>query len=333
MLRLAACLSLLALGAVASQGQDRPSPAEASQDHDGRGALAVLRRDGLLLPIASFDRDSWRTTWPVHPNRYQEIPATPGAIPKSWWGTRWPDQWRAHLTSGDAVFLEVKAPAIYRVFCGPVLGLRTTYRSDQPLPPVPVDPFPKDGLAISGGVPLEPIETVSRSSPEWTSMAVSLLQAFNRIEDETITGVRNTAQWRHPIPPEMRRTLPVRLESWYRSPSSEPGWTVSYVEVVRQYPPGPDDRGCGLETFVSGWLHHRDGRLMPETQLRAKLTYCDRVGATYMLPFGRIRPRTDTYWVFQLSGWEGESYQVVAVRPEKVRYVLGVFAGGASRCR
>jgi hypothetical protein len=164
-------------------------------------------------------------------------------------------------------------------------------------------------------------------------MAVSLLKEFDRVEEETITKVRRMAQWRHPIAPEQRRTLPVRLESWYRSPSSEPGWTVSYVEAVRQYPPGPDDKGCGLETFVSGWLHHHNGQLMEDTQLRAKLTYCDRVGATYMLPFGRIRPRKELYWVFQLSGWESESYEVVAVRPEKIRYVLEVFAGSAGRCR
>jgi hypothetical protein len=331
-LRPAACLSLLALCAVAPQGQDRPSPAEGAQDHDGTGALAVLRRDGLLLPVASFNRDSWRTTWPVHPDQYQAIPATLADIPKGWWGTRWPDQWRAHLTSGDAVFLEIKAPAMSQVFCGPVLGLRTNYRSDQPLPPVPVDPFPKDGLAISGGVPVEPIETVSSSSPEWASMPVSLLQEFDRVEDETIAGVRRVANWRHPIPQAHRHTLPVRLESWYRSPSGEPGWTVSYVEAVRQYPPGPDDKGCGLETFVSGWLHHRDGQLMKKTQLAGKLTYCDRVGARYMLPFGRIRPHKKTYWVSQFSGWEGESYVVAAVRREEVRYVVGVL-GGVSRCR
>ena len=50
-------------------------------------------------------------------------------------------------------------------------------------------------------------------------------------------------------------------------------------------------------------------------------------GATYMLPFGRVRPRKDSYWVFQLSGWESESYEVVAVRPKSVRYVLEVFGG------
>jgi hypothetical protein len=330
--RLAACLSLLALGVVALQGQDRPAPAEASQDHDGRGALAVLRRDGLLFPFASFNRDSWRATWPISINPSLDIPATREAIPKGWWGTRSPDQWRAYLTSGNDVLLEVKDPAVFQLFCAPRLGVLTTYRSDQPLPPVPVDPFPKDGLAISGGVPLEPIESVIRSSPEWTTMAVSLVKEFNRVENDTISKVRAIARWRHPIPAEQRRTLPVGLEAWYRSPSGEPGWTVSYVEAVRQYPPGPDDKGCGLETLVSGWLHHHDGQLMEDVQLRAKLTYCDRVGVTYMLPFGRIRPKDRTYWVFQLSGWESESYEVVAVRPEKIRYVLEVFAGRAGRC-
>ena len=329
--RLAFCSSLLALCAVALRGDDRPLPGQ-GQDHDGRGALAVLRRDGLLFPFASFDRDKWRATWPIAFHRYLEIPATREAIPKDWWGTRTPDQWRAYLTSGEAEFLEIKEPSVYRVFCAPRLGLRTTYRSGEPLPPVRVDPFPKDGLAVSGGVPVEPIETVKPASPEWAPMAVSLLQEFNRVEDDTIRKVRSVTNWRHPLPTATRRGFPVRLESWYRSPSGEPGWTVSYVEAVRQYPPGPDDKGCGLETFVSGWIHHRDGQLMKANQLWGKLTYCDRVGVAYMLPFGRIRPRKDSYWVFQLSGWESESYEVVAVRPEKVRYVLEVFGGGGRRC-
>jgi hypothetical protein len=36
--------------------------------------------------------------------------------------------------------------------------------------------------------------------------------------------------------------------------------------------------------------------------------------------------------VFQLSGWESESYEVVAVRPKSVRYVLEVFGGAGRRC-
>jgi hypothetical protein len=329
---LALSFVVLALSVSAGQGQDRPSPAEAARDHDGRGALGVLRRDGILFPFASFSRDSWRVTWPVNLVPYVEIPAAGDAIPQKWWGTPSPGQWRAHLTSGAQVPLELKAPTVFQSFCSPKLGVRTTYSSDQPIPPVRVDPFPKDGLAISGGVPLEPIESISSASPDWPLLAAALLTDFNRVEDETISRVRNNSGWRHTVPPEQRRALPVRLESWYRSPSSEPGWTVSYVEAVRQYPPRPEDKGCGLETLISGWLHHRDGQLMKGTELRGKLTYCDRVGATYMLPFGRIRPKDQTYWVFQLSGWESEWYEVVAVRPEKIRYVLEVYAGRRGNC-
>ena len=323
----------MAFGASALQGQDRPSPAQLAQDHDGRGALAVLRRDGILFPFASFDRDRWRVTWPIRLNGFVEIPTTSSAIPKDWWGTRSPDQWRAYLASGDDTYLELQMPTVFRSFCGSLLGVRTTYRSREPLPPVQVDPFPKDGLAISGGVPLEPIESVNPESAEWAPLAGSLLEAFNDIEKETVDNVRRFARWRHPIPEAARKHLPIRLESWYRAPSGEPGWTTSYVEAVRQYPPQPEDKGCGLETLVSGWIHHHDGQMSDETQLTAKLTYCDRVGATYMLPFGRIRPKKQTYWVFQLSGWESEWYEVAWVRPEKVRYALEVLARGAGRCR
>ena len=123
---LVVCLSVLALGAIAQQGQ--LSPADASPDHDGRGAIAILRRDGLLFPFASFDRDSWRVTWPVHLAPQIEIPLTRADIPMKWWGTRWPDQWRAHLTSGDEMFLKLEDPT---VFTG---VLRTDARSPNGVP-------------------------------------------------------------------------------------------------------------------------------------------------------------------------------------------------------
>jgi hypothetical protein len=89
--RLVVCSSLLALGAVALRGQDQV-PGQ-GRDHDGRGALAILRRDGLLFPFASFNRDSWRATWPITFFPRLEIPITREAIPKSWWA-------RAHRISG-----------------------------------------------------------------------------------------------------------------------------------------------------------------------------------------------------------------------------------------
>lgn len=328
----AACL-VLALHVVAVRGQSRQASEAQSRDHDGRGALAILRRDGLLVPFASFDRDSWRVTWPLRVSPDTAVPVTREAIPEDWWGTRTPNQWRAYLPDGTETFPELGVPSVFGAFCQPRIGIRTSYRSARQLPPTSMDPFPKDGVAISGGVPLEPIETVKSTAPEWSTMASELVPEFDRVEDRTIGDVRSMAHWKHPHPDKSRHALPIRLESWYRAPGDEPGSVVSYIEAARQYPPGPADEGCGLETLVSGWLYHRDGKLAKVKNLRGKLTYCDRYGVTYMLPFGRVRPNKTTYWVFQLSGWESEWYEVVATRRDSIRYALEVAVGGIGACR
>jgi hypothetical protein len=302
-----------------------------AQERDDRGALAILRQDGVLFPFASFNRDRWQITWPIDLTTV-EIPASLGAVPKRWWGTVTPEHWRVRLINGTEATLDVSAPVLFPMFCAKRLGAQTNYRASEPLPPTPVDPFPKDGLAITGRVPIDPIERVDPAAPEWATMSKLLMGYFNQAEEQTVTGVRMRTRWQHPMALEERARLPIRLESWYRSPSNEPGWTVSYIEAVRQFPPGPEDKGCGLETLVSGWLHHFHGELK-KADLRGKLTYCDREGATYMLPLGRIRPWDRWYWVFQLSGYDTEWYDVAEISRERTRLVLEVFAGDRKSCR
>lgn len=329
-LRLAA-LSLLTLCAAARAAQESVPQGAPAPVHDGRGMVAVLRRDGLMFPFATFTDNRWQVTWPLNMTALP-VPVTLDAIPRRWWGPRPPAVWRAHLSGGEVRELDLTTPVLSRTFCSRRLWLATNYRSSLQLPPRPVDPFPKDGLVVGGDVPIEPIETVDRASAEWSALAAKLLDPFNRVEEETVRGVRLETRWRHPIAPDVRHRTPVRLESWYRSPAAAPGVTVSYIESVRAYPPGPDDKGCGLETLVSGWLFHENGEIKRTSGLRGKITYCDRVGATYMLPFGRIRPKDKSYWIFQLSGWESEWYDVAEIGRDRVRHVIEVFAGGRAGC-
>jgi hypothetical protein len=302
----------------------------AAQERDDRGALAILRRDGVLFPFASFNRDNWQITWPIDLTKVA-IPANLGAIPKRWWGTVAPEHWRVHLTNGAEATVDVSAPVLFPMFCAKRIGAQTNYRASQPLPPNPVDPYPKDGLAITGRVPIDSIESVNPASPEFAAMATLLHGHVNEVEEQTVVGVQMRTGWKHPLGMLERSMVPIKLESWYRSPSSEPGWTVSYIEAVRQFPPGPADKGCGLETLVSGWLHDFHG-VLKKADLRGKLTYCDRDGATYMLPLGRIRPWDRWYWVFQLSGYDTEWYDVAEVARERTRLVLEVYAGDRKSC-
>ena len=316
-------LSLLAVWILLAPAQDLPPP---PPDAAERGALAILRRDGILFPFASFNRDSWRITWPIGLGTLEQ-PVTIRAVPEGWWGTRTPELWRAFLPSGEIRALELRAPVLYLTFCSRLLGLRTDYSSAFALPPVPADPFPKDAVAVSGYARIEPIESVPETSAEWKPLETALQDAFDRAEESKLGAIRGHASWRHPLDRDQRRRMRVRLESWYRSPGADPGSTVSYVEAVRQYPPAPEDKGCGLETLVSGWIHHVKGELKQTSQLSAKITYCDRVGVTYMLPLGRIRPRDHSYWIFQLSGWDEEWYEVAKIESGRVRHVIEVLAG------
>ena len=294
---------------------------------DDKGAIGILRRDGVLFPFASYDRDTWEVTWPL---TFADIklPRSVADIPAKWWGKGSPEQWRAHLTDGRSMPIELRAVGAFRPFCIDRPGLATNYKSSEALPATPVRPFPKDGIAVSANTPVDPIESVDPASPDGRALAERLLKDFNQVEERTINELRMNARFRHPIDDEVRRAAPLKLESWYRAPSGEPGWTVSYIEASRAYPPRPEDKGCGLETFVSGWIHHNRGQVERSSDIRARVTYCDRVGVVYMLPFGRIRPRTRDYWIFQLSGWEAEWYDVAEVGREKVRHVIEVNAGG-----
>jgi hypothetical protein len=108
---------------------------------------------------------------------------------------------------------------------------------------------------------------------------------------------------------------------------------VSYIEASRSYPPGPEDEGCGLETLFNGWVTHEKGESEPRAEMQARVTYCDRVGAAFMQPFGRIRLRDRVFWVAQIAGPESEWYTVAQVDSGRVRYVAEYFAGSRESCR
>jgi len=237
----------LALAGVAEQ-----APASAGPD---RGMLAVLRRDGMLVPFAAFKGNDWSTPWPVD-LQYKELPINLESVPAEWWGGRAPTGWHVRLITGADQPIKVMAPAPYTAHCAPRLGLRSDYRPSEPIRRGQSDPFPKDGLAATDGVPIDPIEIIDRSSPEAAQLVTALAADFNRAEDRMASDLRAATRWKHPFDKEVREKTTVRIEAWYRSPMLEPGYSVSYIEAVRTYPIQPEDDGCPLETTFSGWIEH-----------------------------------------------------------------------------
>jgi hypothetical protein len=197
----------------------------------------------------------------------------------------------------------------------------------------PTDPYPKDGLASTVDLDLAPIESVDRTSAEVLRLTQSLIGDFDKAEDKTLKLIQSREHWRHPARPAARKAIPVTIEAWYRAPMDEPGWIASYIEAVRAYPSGPQDNGCGLQTVFTGWMHSNvDDPKKTRTQFTARVTYCDRRGVKYMLPFGRFHIGQQQYWVYQLSGFDQEWYEVARMIPLKMSFVVEAFAGGREGC-
>jgi hypothetical protein len=286
-----------------------------------------------VIPFAAYKGSRWTAPWPSTAHG-RELPVNLSAIPDDWWGGSSPGTWHLHLPGGTRA-VSVTAPRVYRAFCDTRIGLVTDYRSSEPVPMPPTDPYPKDGLAVSSDIEVLPIETVDRASPEIARLAQLLMPEFDKAEDKTLTAIHNREGWTHPLKREQRKGRPVTIEAWYRAPMDEPGWTASYIEAVRPYPAGlvQEDEGCGLQTVYTGWVHQNaDDPRKTRMQLTARVTYCDRVGVKYMLPLGRIHVGSQQYWVYQFSGFDQEWYEVARMSPLKMGFVVESYGGGRVGC-
>jgi hypothetical protein len=328
-----AVLAAACVLALTSGGAVRTAPPQAPAAAD-RGVLAVMRRDGLLVPFAAYRGERWKAPWPTSAHS-RELPVNLAAVPDEWWGGEPPTTWRLHLPAGTRP-VSVTTPRVYRAFCETRIGLVTNYRSAEPVPMPPTDPYPKDGLAISSDIEVLPIESVDRASPEVARLVTLVAPEFDRAEDKTLAAIRNREGWKHPLKPQVRHSQPMKIEAWYRAPMDEPGWVASYIEAVRSYSAvttGSGGEDCGLETVVTGWIHQNTADpSKTRQQLTARVTYCDRVGVKYMLPFGRIHVGSQQYWVYQFSGFDQEWYEVARMSPLKMGFVVESYGGGRFGC-
>ena len=296
----------------------------ASNDETAPFLIGVLRRDGVVSPFAAFDGKDWDIPWPDD-LRSKELPIGLDSVPSKWWGKAGAlKQMTAWIDGVNRGPIRLAQPTMVRLMCGPQLGLMSDYHSAQPAPPPQVQPYPKDGLAVSGSQRIEPIEMISPSSSEWAPVTALLLEPFAKSED---TAVDAFTAWKHPVRRNDRRKVPIELETMYRAEMDQPGWTAYYVEAIKKYAPGPDDdEDCGLVTSASGWIiAGPDGKRT--TKLTARVTYCDRRGVTYMLPFGLIKAHGHTYWAYQLSGYGREGYAIVHPTPKVIMQEVHYAAG------
>jgi hypothetical protein len=302
-------------------------------------SVAVLRRDGVMIPFAAYDGKSWSAPWPGSALNLP-LPIALGDIPKAWWGPISPTAaWTAWLP--DEVKKPVKPirPAQVPVFCGAHLAIATDYRGETLSEREPT--VPKDGIVTAGDVTILPITQVSVHAPDAARLLQTITLKFN--EEETNATKAFSRFW-HPYGPDSRAERPIELESFYRviDATGRVSYRTSYIEAVRRYPAGIGDEGCGLLTFVRGWVtEYADGR-KPIINIGARVTYCDRADVSFLQPFGRVQfespsggrgrlPGPESFWIYQLSSWRDEFYSVARVAVDGVKPLVVVPGGGCPK--
>ena len=296
--------------ALAALGGSAPSP--------GSFGVGVLRRDGVLLPFATFDGRHWRNTWPP-PQQELTVPTSLDRVPKNWWGPTGPlETWHAWIDGSERP-VHVKQPDWVGVHCARHLALLTDYKYDGVVPPEQEQPYPKEGVAVSPAQPVERIDVLLPTALELNALGPVLREAFNRAERET------ASRSNHPLNRGAREVVEPAIEAAYAFGDSP---RIYYIEAIRAYRAlgqRPDE--CIATAFGTGWFV-REGDKVRSLLMFVDLLRCNRFGASYMLPLGVVRSADRLFWIAQFSGWDHERYAVVEITSKKVEVMVSTWGGG-----
>lgn len=292
-------------------------------------AVGVLRRDGIVVPFATFDGKRWRQDWP-EPRGSEEIPASIDNVPPRWWGGLGPlDTWQAWTAAAAPLRLRVLQPDWYDAQCVRHVGLRTDYRSMLPRVDPKAAPFPKDGIAIA---PPRGPETIERVEIENVGMsAPEVAAAFNEAERKAVKRFEDRSKF--PIPAERRGDAQLKIEAIYAA-GSRSGTRVYYVEASKQYAfrdrMNDDARlgRCAQVSFGGGWFVGDANRPLKPLGFEVAVVACNRYQARYMLPLGATRLAGRYFWIAQWAGWDYEEYSIVEIKQDKTDVALRAWGGG-----
>jgi len=302
-------------------------------------AVAMLRRDGVLVPFAVHDGRKWSNPWPT-PSYRLEAPINLSSVPRRWWGPVGPTTtWIAWPTERQPRAVHVTAPVVFSAHCLSNVGLQTDYAASEPIPPPAQHHHPKDGLAMTGNEAIEPIEVLEEGAPEWSKTLEIVGTAIEKAESKAATTDRWELLygWR-----DKRARTPLKLEVLCRSRSAGQSRAVYYFEAVRAYEPprgfwfavDPDRgfaaqsrKGCGLNIFSQGFFVV-DGKGLVFENVVSTFTDCDRDAVDYALPLGTIMVNGKVHWIMHWSGRGRERYGIMEIGDRSLKSVIYVLGGG-----
>jgi hypothetical protein len=283
--------------------------------------VGILRQDGILIPFAAFDGNTWTNAWPSGTDdRRPLIPDGLANIPRSWWGREGPvTEWELIRPNGIRQWIRVTGVTPFQTHCLANVGLTTDFQGDVVVPPHTY-PVPSAGLASTRPGLFEAAEEVPNGAAEFQAVSALLPEVFAGLEKPAWSTVPEG--WR----PALSGSLPAPvLRALYRSSIGNGRERFSFY-ATRTVPTFTSP-GSGIfepMTVINGWLTRSRGSALAVEHATAIADSDDLKRSRILKPFGQVEIVGRHLWFGTSHGYEWETY--VVVEPGKV--LLEADAGG-----
>jgi len=312
------CLLVCLLASVAA-AQAPPSPF----------TVAIVRDDGILLPVATHDRGRWRMPWPG-PQREADVPVRLEDCPLAWWGLPTaPQQWTLHPRDDAPRIVRVERPVVMFSYCRQQVALASRAAARTWWRPADGLRAPKHAIAIAGGTAdvVLPRE-VDPESAEGRALLDAVQRPFNTTE-RLMLAADYFARYTPSVEAAQRDRMPVRALSIHAGPGRS--GEIYFVELQRRYPRVRPEHllWCDEVTYMAGWVRRAADDRLDLSLVERAVTSCLLDSVLRATPHAVIRTPKGPAWLLELYRPQAEGYAVFAAPVDEHVEMLGYRSIGA----
>jgi hypothetical protein len=258
--------------------------------------LAIVRDDGVMLPVATHDRGRWRMPWPG-PAKEAEVPVKVTDCPLAWWGLPTaPGEWTLHVPGESPRSITPDSTTWVQTYCRQQVVLHSRAATRPLLRMADGARAPKHGVASAGPARVLFPRIVAPDSPEERTLLDALQVTFNREERlmfalDYMTVIRDA---------EERERVPVEAIAIHQGPGR--GGPSYFVELMRRYPRKKPEqlRWCDEVTYMAGWIRQSDDERLDLTPITRSVTSCLLDTTQRASPLAVVETAKGPVWLLEL---------------------------------
>ena len=288
--------------------------------------IGIVRTDGILVPIGTFDNNNWAKTWPEptiddQPEIDKLVKATDGKmklqdIPASWTGAikKIPAQVYLWSEGSRPKGIAVLDAEFYHSHCSGGWALKTNLPSRVERGA----PTPKIGIATNLNANVNPFEEIKGNSKIATPLIQAIKAKFEEKEKASLHGS-----------PKVQENESIELLRVYKTRHELNGKSLYFIMAQRKYPKPKDvaDRDCYDLNILNSWVLFQ-GNSPSFLSTEFIITDCDGKEMNDIVPDAVITIKGKSYTVSENYGYEWESYRIHEILDGDMKEVLSVDGGG-----